>query len=163
MRKFHLIVAVALIAGLVISSQALAFRGGGRPHKGFAFLALSEKLGLSDEQKSEIESIKLKAEKAAIPREAELKSARLDLRELLKADKVDRAAVRRKLEEISKLRVELKMIRINSMLDAKAVLTPEQLKKLKEIRKEAAERRIKLMRERFRERRPIRERPPVKR
>ncbi len=159
-RRFYLVVALVLVFGLILTSQALAARKGHRPGRGLGLLMFSEKLGLSDEQKSKIESIKLKAEKGTISKKAELETANLDLRELLKADKPDRAAIRKKVNEISKLRADLNMIRIDSMLDSKAVLTSEQLENLKKLKQEAAKKKAKHMRERLEEKRPMKEKMP---
>jgi Spy/CpxP family protein refolding chaperone len=158
-RRFYIVVTVVLVVGLIASSQALAARKAHRPGKGLGFLALSEELGLSDEQKSKIESIKYRSEKRAISKKAELETANLDLRELLKADAPDRTAIRNKVNEISKLRAELKMIHIDGMLDSKAVLSPQQLEDMKRLKQEAAHKKLKHMHKCSEEKKQMMERP----
>ncbi len=55
----------------------------------------------------------------------------IDLRELLRADKPERSAVRAKGDEISKFTSELINRYLHAVLAAKAILTPEQQKMIR--------------------------------
>jgi len=55
----------------------------------------------------------------------------IELREMLRADKPDREAVMKKVQEISDLRGQIMRQHVESLLAAKTVLTPEQQKKMR--------------------------------
>jgi Spy/CpxP family protein refolding chaperone len=88
-------------------------------------------LGLSDEQANRLRQVMVEAEKSALKTRADLGVRQIELRELLRADSPDRDAVLKKVQEISALRGELMKQRIDSMLSAKSILTPEQQQKLR--------------------------------
>ena len=86
--------------------------------------------------------------KASIKTGADLAVRRIELRELLRADNPDRDAATKKVQEISNLRGELIKLRVEAMIAAKKVLTPEQQKKIRafrEMRREEARRRRGMM------------------
>jgi Spy/CpxP family protein refolding chaperone len=90
------------------------------------------RLGLNENQKEAIRDIRSKAMKDAISKRAEVRIARLELRELLAKDPVDMQVVSGKLKEIASLEMELRLSRIKAMEDIRAQLTPEQKKKFRE-------------------------------
>ena len=55
----------------------------------------------------------------------------IELRELLRADNPDHDAIMQKLDEVNALRGKMEKQRVETMLSARSVLTPEQLKKIK--------------------------------
>ncbi len=73
----------------------------------------------------------VEVQKSALKTRADLGVRRIELRELMRADQPDREAVMKKVEEISDLRGQMMMQRIDSLLAAKSVLTPEQQKKIR--------------------------------
>lgn len=108
----------------------------GRGHEAQRLLAFIESprgrqlLGITDEQASRLRAIAAAAEKEAIQTRADLAIKGIDLRELLRADNPDRTAVLRKVDEISALTGTLMKQGVEALLNAKAVLTPEQQQKL---------------------------------
>lgn len=88
-------------------------------------------LGLTDDQADRLRKIAVNAEESSIKTGSELAIRGIELRELLRADKPDRAEVMKKAGEISQLRGELMSQRLQALLDAKAVLTPEQQTKIR--------------------------------
>lgn len=90
---------------------------------------MREVLGLTDDQVIKIKDIFSEGGKARIQARAEIRVARLEMRQLMRNDNVDRAAVDRKIKEISSLREKLMRNRIETRLKIRAVLTPEQRKK----------------------------------
>jgi len=103
---------------------------------GDMILSMAEELELSKAQVSKIEGILLECEKARIQREAERKLAEVELRAMLRSEKIDREKLRKQVEKIGRLDAQLKLIDLEGMLDVKAVLTPEQIEKVKAIKKE---------------------------
>lgn len=90
---------------------------------------MKEALGLTDEQVIKIRDIFTEARKAGIKNGADLRVARIEMRELMRADKVDRAAVNAKIKQISALREKMMTEGVDTRLKVRGVLTPEQIKK----------------------------------
>lgn len=94
----------------------------------------AEKLKLTPEQKEEIRNLQLNFEKEKIRLKADLKVARLELKELLREDKPVKNEVYRKIEQMGDLRVKLQKNRVDKRLAIKEILTPEQLEKLQTLK-----------------------------
>jgi len=88
-------------------------------------------LGLTDQQADKLRQVYVDSRKASIRTRAELQVRRMELREMLRDDKPDREAVMKKVQEISDLRTQMMRQHVESLLAAKAVLTPEQQKKMR--------------------------------
>ena len=88
-------------------------------------------LGLTDQQADSLRKIVVDTETFTIKTGADIAVDAIDLRELLRADKPDRAAVMSKGDQISKLTSQLISHGLDAMLAAKAVLTPEQQKMIR--------------------------------
>ncbi len=91
-----------------------------------------KRLGLDENQKETIRDIRSRHMKDAVSKMAAVRIARIELRDILAKDTVDMQAVGAKLNEIASLRTELRFSRIKAMEEVKALLTPEQRKKLRE-------------------------------
>jgi protein CpxP len=110
---------------------------GGGPRMGARLLAMLDndrvksELGLSDDQTSRLRQIVVDTQKSTIKSGAEIAVRGIELRELLRADKPDRQAVMKKVDEISALRTEMMKQDMDALLTAKSVLTPEQQKKIR--------------------------------
>ncbi len=87
-------------------------------------------LGLDEKQTAEFRSIHLTMKKERIQKSAEIGIAELELREVLNSDPVDMKAAEAKVKQIESLRSDLKMLHIRTHEKVKAMLTPEQRKKL---------------------------------
>ena len=88
-------------------------------------------LGLTDQQSDSLRKIVIDTETFTITTGAAVAVNGLELRELLRADKPDRAAVMAKGDAISKSTSELINHYLDAMLSAKAILTPEQQKMIR--------------------------------
>lgn len=93
---------------------------------------LYEELKLTDEQKSKLENLYFEFRKNRAEIAGKLNKARIELQELLSAEKPDKSAVDRKVDEISGYTRELFKNRVNYWYNILQVLTPEQKKILKE-------------------------------
>jgi Spy/CpxP family protein refolding chaperone len=71
------------------------------------------------------------AEKASVATRADLELRHIELRELLRADNPDHDAIMQKLDQVNALQGKMEKQRVETMLSAKSVLTPEQQKKIK--------------------------------
>jgi hypothetical protein len=88
-------------------------------------------LGLSPEQVSRLESLRGDFTREAIRREADLRVAELDLQQLMDQEMLDMSKVEAKLREIAKLHTDLRVERLRTIEQGKAVLTPEQRTRLR--------------------------------
>lgn len=88
-------------------------------------------LGLTDQQSDSLRKIVVDTETFTITTGAAVAVNGLELRELLRADKPDRAAVMAKGDAISKSTSDLINHYLDAMLSAKTILTPEQQKMIR--------------------------------
>ena len=86
-------------------------------------------LDLSKEQREKITELREKQERNSIRVRADLQTARLDLRHMVRADKADRMAINRQIDRIAQMRAEMAKARVGTMLDIRGLLTPEQLER----------------------------------
>ena len=93
--------------------------------------AVAEKLGLSDEQKAKLKELKGNGE---VNREAQKKVREATMKqvELMKAEKVDEAAVMAAIDEVFELRKAMAKDQAKRVIAVKTVLTPEQVAKAHE-------------------------------
>ena len=114
-------------------------RGGrrGRRHSGFARLlndpSIRQQVGITDEQAATIRKQEADFRKTEIRDHADLEVKRIDLKELLAADKPDRAAINAKLQEISTAQLSLQKSAIDYRLTMRDAITPAQREKLREL------------------------------
>jgi Spy/CpxP family protein refolding chaperone len=147
-RTLSMLGLTALLAALLVTAAGLAqerppappqagWSGGDGPgpgrHGGMRNRAARafRNLDLTKEQRDKIAEIRDKQERNAIRMRADLETARLDMRRLIRADKPDRAAINRQVERMASLRSDLEKARIGMMLDVRDVLTPEQREKMR--------------------------------
>lgn len=95
--------------------------------------AMREQLGVSAEQAAKIRQQESDFRKTEIRGRADLEVKQIDLRDLLAADKPDRAAIDSKLQEISTSRLALQKSSIDFRLNSRDALTPAQRDKLRQI------------------------------
>lgn len=151
-----------LVASAVLFSAASVFAeppgpppeeggmfGPGNPRE---FGKLMDELKLTDAQRAKVKAQHEATKTDAKKYHEQLKPMHEELRALLEANTVDLKAVRAKLQSISNVQLELRMIHIKGRLDFESVLTPDQKAQLKKITKE----RMDKMREHHGENRPHR-------
>jgi len=95
-----------------------------------------KQLDLTEQQEDRIEAIHDKQRRSAIEIRKNLELAQLDMRKLMRADTPDRRAIETQVDRMSGLRGQLQKSQVNSLLDVRGVLTPEQLQKLEQLRSE---------------------------
>jgi len=89
-------------------------------------------LGISQEQADSLRKIVTDTEIFTIQRGANIAVDSIELKELLRADKPDKAAVMSKGNEISKDTSDLISHYLGAILDAKTILTPQQQQMIRE-------------------------------
>lgn len=97
---------------------------------------LKAELGLTEVQQADIRKAMETTHRERLRKSTDLKIANFDLKSLLRADKVDEKAIAAKLAEAQAAQGALLKLRVDQALAMKRILTPEQQKKLAEIRGE---------------------------
>jgi Spy/CpxP family protein refolding chaperone len=87
-------------------------------------------LGLTADQVGRLETLRADFTREAIRRGADIRIAELDLATLLEQDPVDLAKVEAKVRESAQLRADLRLARLRTVEQGKAVLTAEQRTRL---------------------------------
>ena len=91
----------------------------------------AEKLGLSDEQKAKLKAVTDRA-KGGRDDMRKVRDATMRQVELMKADKVDEAAVMKAIDEVFELRKQMAKEQVKRVIEVKSILTPEQIAKARE-------------------------------
>ncbi|MEO8499430.1 MAG: periplasmic heavy metal sensor, partial [Vicinamibacteria bacterium] len=104
--------------------------------------ALKAELGLTDVQQADLRKATESARRDRLRKSTDLKIANMDLRSLLAAERVDEKAVAAKLAEAQAAEGALMKLKVDTVLALKHILTPEQQKKLAEMRAEGGQRRM---------------------
>ncbi len=126
--------AMAMILPLVMAGAALSQpmgpggQGGGKEDLP---PMLMKKLGLTEEQKEKVQSIRSGAEKEKIRMQAEFQIKQMELQEELEKKNVSEKKVDKFIDEIAQLQKKMLGNKIKTMLALKKVLTPQQQEKLK--------------------------------
>ncbi|RPI34173.1 MAG: periplasmic heavy metal sensor, partial [Nitrospiraceae bacterium] len=106
------------------------YMGMERPMRGMGMMAMVSNLGLDEKQTSEFRTLHIEMKKEHIKKKAEISIAELELGEMLAKDPVDMKTAEAKIKQIESFRSDLKMLHIRTHEKVKAMLTPEQRKKL---------------------------------
>ncbi len=90
-----------------------------------------EKLGLSDEQKEKLKAVtdRAKEGREGMKKVHEATKKQFDL---MKAEKVDEAAVMKVIDEVYELRKQMAKDQVRRVIEIKSILTPEQIAKARE-------------------------------
>jgi Spy/CpxP family protein refolding chaperone len=94
---------------------------------------MRQQVGITDEQAATIRKQAADFRKTAIRDRADLEVQRIDLKQLLAADKPDRAAINAKLQEISAAQLSLQESAIDYHLTMRDAITPAQREKLRQL------------------------------
>lgn len=101
---------------------------------GRIILRFSDKIKLTDQQLSKVETLLLGFEEISITKNAEIKIKELRLTSLLKSPKSDRKMVEKFLRDIGKNQTDLFIAYLNYLFDLREILTPGQIEQLREIK-----------------------------
>ena len=93
----------------------------------------TQDLGLNAEQERKLRDLRTEFAKESVRRTAEIRVAEIELDSLLEQDKWDLAKIEPKVKQIATLQGDLRLARIKTLEAGRAVLTAEQLEKLKQV------------------------------
>jgi Spy/CpxP family protein refolding chaperone len=99
-----------------------------RPNAGPPHERMLEKLNLSDTQKKDVEKLNTDFAKQKVEQRAKIKIAAIELHSLMKADSPDKGAIEKKINEISDLQAQNRMLGVNHWFSVNKLLTPDQQK-----------------------------------
>ncbi|MDH4155779.1 MAG: Spy/CpxP family protein refolding chaperone [candidate division Zixibacteria bacterium] len=104
-------------------------------------LAAGDEINLTAEQRGKLEKMMTEFQKTRIDRQAELKKAGVDLGTLMRKDDAVESEVSAAIDKVSGLKAEMQKMKYRHRKQIKAVLTEEQLNKLKQMHKERCSKR----------------------
>jgi Spy/CpxP family protein refolding chaperone len=142
------ILVLALIAGICLPSLAMA-RPGGPGLRGLAperIDRMAERLELDAGTTDKIKDLVHQTQKEAIGIQARMETARLDLRQQLNDEDPDRSSVMAQIDQVAALKVSVKKLEVNLLLDVRGLLTPEQRTGLKKLIRRARKHRKRMRR-----------------
>jgi Spy/CpxP family protein refolding chaperone len=90
------------------------------------------KLNLTEDQQAQIDKLRLELQKKQVTLRSKIDVARLEIKELFGAVSPDKAAIEKKMKEVSELQLQEKLNGLDHLFAVKAILTPEQQKLWKE-------------------------------
>ncbi|MCX6142606.1 MAG: hypothetical protein NTZ35_05235 [Ignavibacteriales bacterium] len=97
-------------------------------------LDLKNELGLTRDQLKKTEALDKVVASAALAKGEEIITAEEELSKLFEAGAISEKVLRSKLEEIAKLRADLRFTHLQAHLRMKQILTPDQVKRYAELR-----------------------------
>jgi Spy/CpxP family protein refolding chaperone len=151
MKKNLLVVTVILILSAVLLLNAQSgFRGMGQGHGQYAkdmfadrnflparlLLKAKDKIDLNSEQEKKLIAMIEAPEQWLIKFHADMEIKALKLRTALTAERLNMKDAEKLIREQADMRAEMQITRLHFQQDSKALLTPEQLLKLTELKKE---------------------------
>jgi len=92
---------------------------------------VAQQLGLSDEQRTQAQTLLRNHAKEIIRLRAEIDTLAIDAQSLLEADPVDLPKVKQTLQAMATKEVDLRLVHITAMQDVRKLLTPEQQPKFR--------------------------------
>ncbi|UCE19060.1 MAG: hypothetical protein JSV84_01560 [Gemmatimonadota bacterium] len=93
------------------------------------FLCCAQELDLNESQVERLKTLQLEHKKSMIRGSADLEILELELKHLLQESEPNRSAIDNKITAIGDLQTKMKKNKVHARLDAKKVLTKEQLEK----------------------------------
>ena len=96
-------------------------------------LKFKDGMAITDQQESQLNTIKTAYKRSRIKMKAEVELANLDLHEVLKDENADLSDIETKLKQVHSLKADLYLASIKAKRDAKGVLTPEQRSRMKAV------------------------------
>ena len=98
--------------------------------------AVRERVGISADQWTKMQDRQVAFAKSRVRDRADLRLKQVDLRQLLAVEEPDRAAIDKKLQEISEIRLAAQKSAIEYRLATRSALSPEQKEKMKQLLRE---------------------------
>jgi len=89
-------------------------------------------LELTDDQVTQLEQLSYDTKSKLIDLESSLEKARLEMGRQMESDGDDLSAMKKQLDSMAKIKVDIQELKLKNWIDAKNVLTDEQKQKVKD-------------------------------
>jgi Spy/CpxP family protein refolding chaperone len=86
-------------------------------------------LDLTSEQQKKVEIIHERAQRQMVQQQADVRIATMDLQQLMRAETPDQAKIDAQIDKLAQLRAGMAKSHTATLLEVRALLTPEQVKK----------------------------------
>ena len=86
----------------------------------------ADRLGLSDEQRKQLDDMRRRYSKDIIRQSAEMEIAEIDLEALLKNSEINLLEVKEALKKVESTKTQIKYLRVEAFVEARKILTNEQ-------------------------------------
>ena len=96
----------------------------------------AEELNLSEAQQQKLDDLQFQHQKAMIQKQADLKEAKLEMKNLMQKAEIDEKTVLEKHKRISALKAEISEAKLKHHLEMRKALTKDQLDKLIKIERD---------------------------
>ncbi len=130
MKQLWIAVLTAALMATAVAQPQTPTDGPGMMRRGMKFM---KKLNLTEEQQKQVSDIHLNVQKQIVADRAKEQTARIELRQLLKADKPERSAIEKKMQEIADVTVQMKMRHVDGWYAINKLLNPDQQKQWKKM------------------------------
>lgn len=125
MKKISLTLIILLAAGTLFA-QGMRGMGTGTGRMGDCSYA-AEKLNLTDEQKTQLQDLRVKHQKEVIPLQSDLRVKQIELREMIAKGEGEKNLLK-KNSEIDKIKASLSELRLKHQLQVKNIVGEENFK-----------------------------------
>jgi Spy/CpxP family protein refolding chaperone len=120
------IVSILVLTTMAFGQQGM--RNAPGPRGGAMGTQFMQQLKLTDQQRKEVGDLRSEMAKQAIAQQAKVKTARLELADLFRADSPDQSAIDAKVGEIAKLQTQMRQARIDHWFAVNKLLNADQQK-----------------------------------
>jgi len=103
---------------------------------GQGILRLKEELNLTPQQVDSLKSMFFSRRKDFIKKRADIEIAEIELKQLFSAKNPDLNQIETKIRQIEKMKTDARIDAVKTFFEAKKILTPEQVQKLENLKKE---------------------------
>lgn len=119
------------------------------------FLRHAEEIGLTEDQQAKLREMHVKHQVTMADARADVQKARIKLQAIRTDERASEADVMKAIDALSEARASIEKMRYGFQQDCKAVLTPQQMDKLDQLRQDKREQRMedRQQRQSFRDRR----------
>ncbi|MFH1375037.1 MAG: hypothetical protein ABII79_14735 [bacterium] len=117
---------------------------GKRPYHGGPgmFLAVADEIGLSDDQIARMKKMMVEFQLARVDQKAKVEKAKIRLQSLRRDVDVSESEVMTAIDDMARTKADMQKMQYRHRSEMRAVLTDEQLDKLKELRQQKREKRF---------------------
>ena len=103
--------------------------------RGQMLLRLKAEIGLTPDQVKKIEKMSFDFQESVIRRMADTKILEIKLANYLQGEKINKKNIEKMIKDISAMKADMQIDRVFHFLDIRSILTPEQIKKVNELKK----------------------------